>query len=244
MIAKVTRNGLQYRSGVVIVLRRAVALLAAAAAASLAACEGRNPAAVSRQRHPEYYASEPLAAAAEPAPGPAPPVFVAGDAEATGGPLTAGSDEAPVIVVEPPREPAEGTALDLPAALAGAALTIAVNDPVFPPRLGHLFDGDTSTLSRTEDVNPLVMVFRFAEPIALVGVRLFPSYSTYDWSVRPAPEEPRYLLRQAAEEEWSRIDLPEPVETREVRLRIRRLQRDDYVHVNEVELLVAAEANE
>jgi hypothetical protein len=86
-------------------------------------------------------------------------------------------------------------------------------------------------------------VLRFQQPVRIGAVRVFPSYSTYDWAVRPAPGQPRYLVRAAAEEAWSRIDLPEPLETAEVRLELRRLVRDNFVHLNEVELIAASSGN-
>jgi hypothetical protein len=130
-----------------------------------------------------------------------------------------------------------GERLDLAAARAGGTVTVEVNDPIFQERLDALFDGDTSAPARSEDVNPLVIKIALDPPVRLVGVRVFPSYSTYDWTVRAHPEQPRFLVRGAAEELWSGIELPEPVTTAEVQIEIARMARDNYVHVNEVELL-------
>ena len=191
------------------------------------ACDARNPALVSRERHPEYYAgvSEPLPVS-RPAPAPKEPLPAPDFSELPG----------ETLEVEPILGPDSVGRHDLAAARAAGTLQIDVNDPTFPDRLDALFDGDTSTLSRSEDMNPLILVLRFEAPISIATVRVFPSYSTYDWAVRPRPDEPRYMVRGAAEEQWSRIDLPRPVETTEVRLELRRLVRDNYVHVNEVEL--------
>ena len=144
----------------------------------------------------------------------------------------------PTIEVSPSDDSGGGHPLDVRAARLSGGLSIDVNDPLFSERLDALFDGDTGSLSRTEDINPLILVFRLETPIQLTAVRIFPSYSTYDWAVRPHPEAPRLMVRGAAEEQWSRIDFEKPIETAEVRIEVRRLVRDNYVHVNEVELLV------
>ncbi|HVR28068.1 MAG TPA: hypothetical protein VMS86_00925 [Thermoanaerobaculia bacterium] len=206
-------------------------LLALIAAACLAGCDARNPAQISRERHPEYYdgVTEAVAVSRRPAPAPKEPLPAPDFSELPG----------ETVVVEQVLAPVPAARHDLAAARGAGALQIDVNDPSFTTRLDALFDGDTSTLSRSEDVNPLILVLRFETPISLAAVRVFPSYSTYDWAVRPHPDQPRYLVRGAAEEEWSRIDLPRPIETTEVRLELRRLVRDNYVHINEVELLPA-----
>jgi hypothetical protein len=207
-----------------------------AAVACLAACDARNPARISRERHPEYYAGAPERAGGR---APRAPAAAAPPQEPLAAPPAAPDfSELPgeTLEIDPVLGPDLTARHDLQAGRADGTLQIDVNDPAFPGRLDALFDGDTSTLSRSEDVNPLILVLRFQAPVTLAAVRVFPSYSTYDWAVRPHPEEPRYLVREAAEEEWSRIDLPRPVETTEVRLELRRLVRDNYVHVNEIEL--------
>ena len=125
--------------------------------------------------------------------------------------------------------------LDLAEAQRSGALSIAVNDPVFPPRLPRIFDGNTETLSRTEDVNPLILTFTFKEEILLKAVRLYPSYSSYDWILRAHPQAESLIVRSAVAKEWSWIDLPTAVKTLSVRIELKRLQRDNFVHLNEIE---------
>lgn len=224
----------------------------ALAALVVTGCDGRNPAAVSRARHPDYYhgSDAEVAAVREPAPRrsdrrrseqkrseqkrpeqqpsgerPPPPDFAD---------LAADSQ-----VVDGRHPDGPGTPLDLAAARTSGALQIEINDFQFEPRLNELFDGDTGSLSRSEEVNPLVFDFHFEPPIRLAGVRIFPSYSTYDWALKAAPDQPLLVVREAADKEWSRINLTEPIETSQVRLEVRRLVRDDFVHLNEVELLIA-----
>lgn len=197
--------------------------------------EDRSPFAISRDRHPEYYAA---LRAAKPDREPKPPAEVAPTAPEPAAPPDLTELSGPTIEVSPADENGAGHPFDIAAARLSGDLSIDVNDPRFSERLDALFDGDTGSLSRTEDINPLILVFRLKTPIKLAAVRIFPSYSTYDWAVRPDPESPRLVIRGAAEEQWSRIDFEKPMETAEVRIEVRRLVRDNYVHVNEVELLV------
>ena len=197
-------------------------VLAVFLAMTLSACEGRNPAQVAAQRG---VASIPLDTTAQPpeipAVEPIPPEVVA-------------SDGIPTLPSEQ-----EGTRqLDLRRALDSGVVSVGVNDPQFPPRLEKLVDDDTTTLSRSEDVSPLILRFSFGAAIHLKIVRIYLSYSTYDWKLHLDSGAP-VVIREAAEEAWSEIDFPEAQETQSVRLEIRRLQRDNYVHVNEIEFYVA-----
>jgi hypothetical protein len=189
-------------------------------------CESRNPAAVSRERHPELYETDqPSSEKIKPAE-----------------PLEATPDKARVFEsadVPPKREVIEGLEkLDLAAGRRSGRLTIRVNDPALPPRLDAILDGNTTTLSRTENVSPLVLRLILNPPIRLRAARVYPSYSSYAWVLEPTPGGDRLLIREAPAEAWSAIELDAAVETGEVRLEILRLERDDYVHVNEIELWV------
>ena len=185
------------------------------------ACESRNPSKVWDERHSVEPGGKPVAAAPE-----------------------RGAPEIPAvpepIAAELPTRVSQGDRrmLDLAAARQTGAVVVAANDPVFFDRLAPLFDGDITTLSRSEDVNPLVLEFRLGQSIKLAAVRIFPSYSTYDWTLYPAPGGPPRRIEQAAEEKWSQMDLETPVETKQIRLEIRRLLRDNFVHVNEIEFYV------
>jgi hypothetical protein len=209
-------------------------VVAAATLGVVAGCERWNPAAISRQRHPELYAA--VESAPRPRPVPEESSRPA-DRQAAAADLAEPKGETVIVAAAPELAP-PGPGLDIAAARVAGTLRIDVNDPAFALRLDALFDGDTSTLARTEDVNPLVVRFRFETPVRLRGARIYPSYSTYDWSLRPAPDSPRLMVENAAEEQWSAILLPDPVETAEIRLDLRRLVRDNFVHVNEVILLV------
>ena len=210
-----------------------------------AGCGDRFPFNVSRERHPDYYSGM--------ADQPPPRVETRSRARATKRrederrPRPVSRGFVPPQLADLPGEsqevtPASGdgaeTRLDLAGARASGAALVEVNDPSLRERLDVLFNGDTGEPVRSDGVNPLVFRIALDPPVRLVGVRVFPSYSTYDWTVRANPEQPRLIVRGAAEEQWSRVELPEPVATGEVQIEIARLVRDDFVHVNEIELLV------
>jgi hypothetical protein len=142
-------------------------------------------------------------------------------------------------VIEAPDRSLEGLAkLDIAAARSTDRVAIEVNDELFAPRLEAIFDGDTESLARTENVNPMILTLTFPAPIKLRVARVYLAGSPYDWLLEPVVGEDRHLRRNVPERTWSAIDLPEAVETSAVRIEALRLERDDYVHVNEIELWV------
>jgi hypothetical protein len=44
------------------------------------------------------------------------------------------------------------------------------------------------------------------------------------------------MIEGAPDSAWSQLDLPEPVSTSIVQLEVLRRERDDYVHLDEIEL--------
>jgi hypothetical protein len=138
--------------------------------------------------------------------------------------------------------PAEQVALeslqkiDLAAAMSTGELTIEINDATSQPSIPALIDGDPDNLLKTDSVNPLVVTLTFREPIKLRAARVYLAASPYDWVLEPVPGESRLLVSNVAEREWSQISLPAVVDTNVVRVEILRLERDDYVHANEIEL--------
>jgi hypothetical protein len=127
--------------------------------------------------------------------------------------------------------------IDLRASRESGAVTITTNDPTFDPNLGSVLDGSPNSLARSDSINPLILTFTFKEPIRLRAARIYLAGSPYDW-VLEASEGDRRLNRDVPERVWSQIDLPEAVETEVVKVEALRLERDDFVHLNEVELWV------
>lgn len=100
----------------------------------------------------------------------------------------------------------------------------------------RMFDGNVTTLYRTDGVNPIVLDFEFGEPVNLKTIRIYPSYSSYDWAVYINEQERGIIIRSVPSEQWSRLDLEKPTKTKKVRLEVLRIERDNYVHLNEVEM--------
>ena len=138
--------------------------------------------------------------------------------------------------------PAEAVALDslqridLAAALSNGELSIEVNDPSAQAAIPAMIDGDPDNLLKTDGVNPLVVTLTFREPIELRAARAYMAASPYDWVIEAQPGEERLLAANVPERQWTQISLPAAVKTNVVRVEILRLERDDYVHANEIEL--------
>jgi hypothetical protein len=132
------------------------------------------------------------------------------------------------------------TRIDLRAERASGALTITTNDPSVDAKIGTAIDGSVSSLVRGDGINPLVLTFTFVEPIALRTARVVLAGSPYDWTLE-ATEGDRRVESGIPERVWSQIDLPEAVKTNVVKIEALRLERDDFVHVNEVELWVESD---
>jgi hypothetical protein len=126
--------------------------------------------------------------------------------------------------------------IDLAATASSGELTIEVNEPFAQPAAPALIDGSVDSLLKTDGTNPLVVTLTFRQPIQLQAARVFLAASPHDWVIEPLPGEQRLLATNVPEREWSQISLPEPLETNVVRIEILRLERDDYVHANEIEL--------
>jgi hypothetical protein len=134
------------------------------------------------------------------------------------------------------------TRIDLRAERASGTVTITTNDPAVDPKIETMLDGSVHSLVRGEGINPLVITFIFARPIALRTARVVLAGSTYDWTLE-APVGDRRTVNEIPERVWSQIDLPEAVKTTGVRIEALRLERDDFVHVNEIELWVESGSN-
>lgn len=128
------------------------------------------------------------------------------------------------------------TKIDLAQEQSSGNLTVEANDPAFTPRFSVLIDGDVKSMTRSEGVNPLILTLTFREPKTIAAARIFPAGSSYDWLIEPTPGGPRPMLEAVPDSAWSQIDLDPPQATSVVRLEILRRERDDFVHVNEIEL--------
>jgi hypothetical protein len=170
--------------------------------------------------------------------------------EGTAEPSPPSTEQAAAPAAPPPRrtlpnaEPAAPAALaldqmtkvDLAAGIASGETTIAVEDARFQASVSLVVDGNVDSFAVTNGVNPAEVTITLSHPIKLRAVRVYPIASPYDWAVEATPGGKRWLVEGVPERTWSQIDLPAAVETSVVRLEILRRERDDYVHVGEIEL--------
>jgi hypothetical protein len=126
--------------------------------------------------------------------------------------------------------------VDLMSGLSTGAITIEVNDPSIQQSVAVLVDGNTDSLAKTDSINPLEITITLPQPIRLRAARAYLAASSYDWALEPAPGADRLVLSAVPERTWSQVDLQEATETSVIRIEAMRLERDDYVHANEIEL--------
>jgi len=116
-----------------------------------------------------------------------------------------------------------------------AAGKVTVDSPASGQDAPKLFDGNDETLVRTDSINPLKITLTFTDPIKLKAVRVLSTYSDYSWSLTPEGGE-RIVLDSIPEGVSSVLVLPAQVTTKKISFEVLRKSRDNYVHVNEVEL--------
>lgn len=197
---------------------------------ALTGCDSRNPASIYEARQGR--------------PTPTPPERVVKsrqfDAPAENEPAKPRPTIRPGTVVQnnPQMPSAPLKKLNLQQMLLTNQVAAQANEPVFFNRLPMLFDEITDDANRSEEVNPLILVLRFTAPQKIKTVRTFPSHATHHWVLYTGEEGQGLMIRDAPQDDWSRIDLPEPVETKYVRIEVLRIERDDYVHLNELEIYV------
>jgi hypothetical protein len=151
---------------------------------------------------------------------------------ANGGALTG----SPTIADNPDLPAADLQPLDLASLIGSGAITAGHNAGWnnFPRKLT---DGDTGTFKTTNGVDPVVLTFTLQQPMTVKSVRVFLSGATqYDWTVNTGSGGATYSIKGAGPEQWSRIDLPEPVTTQSLVLELRRPGPDHTVSVHEIEV--------
>ncbi|RIK74399.1 MAG: hypothetical protein DCC67_16630 [Planctomycetota bacterium] len=155
---------------------------------------------------------------------------------------------------------ADQARLDIVAMIASEEATVDATawDIGGPPAL---FDGSTSSLYRTPNIDPAVVTVSFEAPQELTGYRTLMSHAggnpAYRWKVEAADSladlnarTGSYLLlvppTDTPSDVFSTSMLVAPITASQVRLTVERLTGDNYVHINSWELLteVAPDAAE
>lgn len=112
---------------------------------------------------------------------------------------------------------------------------VAIESAAAGKDANRLFDGDDATVVRTENINPLKITLTFVEPIKLKAARMLSSYSDYNWSMTPEGGE-RMIIESIPDGVISVLVLPTAVTTKKVTFEVLRRTRDNFCHVNEIEL--------
>jgi hypothetical protein len=141
----------------------------------------------------------------------------------------------------PPGKPYQGSTtlpqgakrLDLLNLQATNAATLSTNTP--NESVVTLFDGADDTLLRTPNINPLDTTITFTQPTKLRALRVRSTYSDFAIAVQVDGGE-RIILDPIPEGDWGLIVWPAPVTAKKVFVQTLRKVRDNYVHVNEIEL--------
>jgi hypothetical protein len=123
--------------------------------------------------------------------------------------------------------------LDLTALVESGALSVSSNVP--NASLEMAFDEAENSLAKSEGINPFKLTFKFANPMSIKAIRVLSSYSDYGWAVQPEGSE-RLVVATMVDGEWSTISWPTGIKTTKVTIEVLRLLRDNYVHLNEVEI--------
>jgi hypothetical protein len=126
--------------------------------------------------------------------------------------------------------------VDLAGGLTSGETKIEANDERFQSSITVLVDGDPDSMAISAGTNPLDVTVTLPAAVRLRAARVQVVGSHYDWVVEPVPGEGRLRLENVPERTWSQIDLPQAVETSVIRFEFLRLERDDYVHIGEIEL--------
>ncbi|HUR30931.1 MAG TPA: hypothetical protein VMZ69_05835, partial [Saprospiraceae bacterium] len=115
--------------------------------------------------------------------------------------------------------------------------------------ISDVFDGNTQSLARSAAINPLTITLEFDFPVTFGGTSILQSYSNGWWTIEAADSQydldSQGLSYVKLFEESSLLDaVPDeitfaPITKRVIRLTVMRTTGDDYVHLNEWQLLNA-----
>lgn len=118
--------------------------------------------------------------------------------------------------------------------------------------IGLMFDGSVGTLVRTPNIDPAVVTLSFSAEQTFHGFRAYFSHTwgnpAYQWKIETANTQAdldaqtgswqqTVALTGTPSDVYSNVTLPSPVTAKLARLTATRLTGDDYVHINEWQLL-------
>ena len=129
--------------------------------------------------------------------------------------------------------PADAKRLDVLNLAAENKVTLTSNVP--GETLNNLFDGADDSLVRTPEINPLDATLTFTTPTKIKALRVRSTYSDFAIAVQVDGGE-RVVLDPIPEGDWATIVFPTPVNAKKILVQTLRKSRDNFVHVNEIEL--------
>jgi hypothetical protein len=98
-----------------------------------------------------------------------------------------------------------------------------------------VFDEREDTLAKSEGFNPFKFTFEFTNSRTIKAVRVLSSYSDYSWALQVDQGE-RLFVDTIIDGEWSTIAWPEGLKGKRVQVEVLRKHRDNFVHLNEIEI--------
>jgi hypothetical protein len=113
------------------------------------------------------------------------------------------------------------------------ALKVSANAQVGDISLA--FDEREDTLSKSEGINPYRLTFEFSAPRTIKGIKVLSSYSDYAWAFQPEAGE-RLVVDTVVDGSSSTMAWPEGVKCSRFYVEVLRKMRDNFVHLNEVEV--------
>ena len=129
--------------------------------------------------------------------------------------------------------PAEAKRIDVLNLAAANQATLSSNVP--GETLNNLFDGADDSLVRTPEINPLDTTITFTAATKIKALRVRSTYSDFAIAVQIDGGE-RIVLDPIPEGDWATIVFPTPVNAKKILVQTLRKSRDNFVHVNEIEL--------
>lgn len=149
------------------------------------------------------------------------------------------------VVIENP------AALNIAQMLANGQASV-VNTTIDIGPIESLFDGSVDTLIRTPNIDPAAVTLTFTTPKTFYGFRTYFSYAggnpAYQWKIETANTQAdldtqtgswqqAVALTGTPSDTFSSATLPTPITAKLARLTTTRLTGDDYIHINEWQLL-------
>ena len=98
-----------------------------------------------------------------------------------------------------------------------------------------MFDGNDETLLRSPEVNPVDATITFTNPQKIKAIRVRSTYSDFAVAVQIDGGD-RLILDPVPEGDWALMVWPTQIEAKKVFVQVLRKIRDNYVHVNEIEM--------